>query len=217
MTTVSSDVAQRIAESAQPVVDLVFDGIQEADYHVRHLTKEGKRMASLQLPQHSKLTTDVYRFFIYDHIDQNEADLGEWNLNRSLQKNSITLHNGLQTIKVFHTPRRDIIPAAGRNTQRVNYFATDLAAADPNALLDAQNLVLTWQRHVPTAPLRLVHTLTTGSYARNPRIDFSCYMQRSAEDFSGYSFDQRGADDLEAYDTSVFDDYSDSTNTGTDS
>jgi hypothetical protein len=218
MTTVSSEAALQIASCAQPVVDLVFDGIQEADYHVRHLTKSGKRMATLREPQHAKLATDVYRYFIFCHVDQNEADLGVWKLNRSVEKNSITLHNGLQTIKVFHTARRDVIPAAGRNTQRVNYFATGLAAEDPNALLSAQNLILTWQRHSPSAPLRLVHTLSAGSYSRNPKIDFSCYMHRSAEDFSGYAFDQRGVEDLESYDTAAFDDYvSDDVQTGTDS
>ncbi|MBF4591734.1 MULTISPECIES: hypothetical protein [unclassified Curtobacterium] len=199
MSTPDSAVAQRIAESAQPVVDSIYDGIQEAHYNVRHLTKKGKRMEALQQPHHIKLVTDLYRFFIFNHLDANEADLGDWRLNRQIQKNSITVHNGLQTIKLFHTTKHDVIPAAGRNTQRVNYFSSEIGAADPDALLAAQNLILTWQRWKPTAPLRLVHTLTTGTYSTNPKIDFSCVMQRSSEDFSGYSFDRRELDQLEDY------------------
>ena len=47
-----------------------------------------------------------------------------------------------------------------------------------------------------TAPLRLVHPLTAGSYSQNPKIDFSCFMERSTEDFSGaeYTFDHLGFD-----------------------
>jgi len=206
MTTVSFETAQRIAASAQPAVDAVHDALQEADYHFRHLTKPSKRMASLTKSTHIKFATDVYRFFMVDYLDNNEMELGDWSLNRSVQKNSITLHNGLQTIKVMHTQRRDIIPTAGRNDQRVNYFCSDIAATDPGALMEAQNLILTWQRFAPLDPMRLVHTLSAGTYSQNPKIDFSCFMQRSDEDFSGYVFDQRGMDELDEISRSVVDD-----------
>lgn len=209
MTTVSEEIAQRIAASAQPVVDTVFDGIQEAEYYVRRLARKPKSgMTTLLQPQHSKLATDIYRYYIYTHLESNPEELGDWTLNVSVRMNSITVHNGLQTIKVFHTNRRDVIPAAGRNDVRVNYYSSEFAAADPDALLAGQNLILTWQRWRPTAPLRLVHPLTAGSYSQNPKIDFSCFMERSTEDFSGaeYTFDQRGVESLEDYDATAFGD-----------
>jgi hypothetical protein len=212
MTTPEPSVGELIATSAQPAVDAIFDGIQEADFHVKHLSKQGKRMAALNNRSNTKFKTDVFRYFVLEYLRANSEDLGDWTLNEQIGMNSIILHRGLQTIRLSHTQRRDVIPAAGRNESRINYYSSSIAAADPDALIDEQNLILTWHCWAPTAPMRLVHTLTAGSYARNPKIDFSCLMHRSDEDFSGYSFDFRSETELEDVSSIAFD----STGTGSD-
>lgn len=186
----TSDQITQLLESVQPASDAVYDALDVAAPALD--TAFGMEGPLASIEKYGSTRTHVARALVHRELEMLEdGSMGGWRLVKNSAPNCpVRLANGLHSIRVLHTWAPEVIPPTGRNPARVSYYSNSLLTDDPDALFNAHNFLLLWERKGDEFKLRLVHTLGSVRLNRHVPLDLNVYLDRGVS-FADMKFEAR--------------------------